>query len=226
MATVGLALGLAALRLPSPHYHGKCSAGSGGRWQRFVLLLVAAAFMGMVYRGVTTFLPKFFALRYVDEASSGTALGGALTTAALMVGLVGMYVAGRLADRGVGPAWVFLGAAAFQIPFLVGIGYSGSAGLVPLAMGVAFFHFMTQPVGNQMVAEFTPPALRGLGYGIYFFMTFGAGSLGATVAGWVSERVELGYVFPALSLLLLPCMAMMVALGLAGNRDARQDRQA
>ena len=46
--------------------------------------------------------------------------------------------------------------------------------LVPLFMGVSFFHFFTQPSGNHMVAEFTPPRLRGLGYGVYLLMTFGA----------------------------------------------------
>ena len=56
------------------------------RWT-FVALLIAATFMGMVYRGVTTFLPKFLALEYANGAGVGTAVGGALTTAALVVGL-------------------------------------------------------------------------------------------------------------------------------------------
>lgn len=221
LSLVGLLLALVVTRLPTPTVHEIRAGRQGkGRWELFALLLVSAAFMGMVYRGVTTFLPKFFAIRYADSGSGGTALGGALTTAALLIGLIGMWVAGKLADRGIGPAKVFLLAAVMQAPFLIAIGYVGGPALLPLVMAVAFFHFMTQPVGNQMVADFTPPALRGRGYGIYFFMTFGAGSLGATVAGWVSERVELAYVFPALSALLVPCVLVMIWLALAAAKPS------
>ena len=53
-----------------------------------------------------------------------------MTTATLIVGLVGMYTAGRIADAGVSPAWVFLAGGALQIPFLVAIGYVGGTVLV------------------------------------------------------------------------------------------------
>jgi MFS family permease len=222
LAAVGILLGLRALTLPDaaarPETNGRSRAG--GSWPEFVLLLIAAAFMGMVYRGMTTFLPKFFALRYAPEAPAGAAVGGALTTAALMVGLLGMYAAGRLADSGVRPAWVFLAGALFQTPFLVALGFAGGPVLVPLAMGVAFFHFLTQPVGNQMVARFTPPELRGLGYGIYFFFTFGAGSLGALLSGWVSEKFDLARAFPVLAIVLVPAVLVSLLLALLGNRRA------
>jgi MFS family permease len=220
LAASGVLLGVRALGLPDTagRFEPSGRPRSGGTWLDFVLLLIAASFMGMVYRGMTTFLPKFFALRYSPDATSGAAVGGALTTAALMVGLLGMYAAGRLADSGVRPAWVFLAGALFQAPFLVAIGFAGGPVLVPLAMGVAFFHFLTQPVGNQMVARFTPPELRGLGYGIYFFFTFGAGSLGALLSGWVSEKFDLSRAFPALAIVLVPAVIVSLLLALLGNR--------
>ena len=67
-----------------------------------------------------------------------------------------------------------IGAIA-QIPFLVALALLGGLALMPLAMAVAFFHFFTQPPGNQLVAQLTPPRLRGLGYGIYFLVAFGTG---------------------------------------------------
>ena len=94
--------------------------------------------------------------------------------------------------------------ALVQGPFLVLLGFAGGATVLPVAMSVAFFHFVTQPAGNHLVADFTPPHLRGLGYGIYFFVSFGAGALGASVGGWVSDRAGLSYAFPALAALLLP----------------------
>jgi len=212
LAIAGALLGMRALTLPSPSLQEIKNQRGGGRWLHLALLLTAAVFMGMVYRGVTTFLPKFFAVTYTDNASLGTALGGAMTTIALLVGLVGMYTAGKLADSGLRPPLVFLMGALFQIPFLLAIGFFGGVALLPLAMGLAFFHFFTQPVGNQMVAEFTPPRLRGLGYGLYFFMAFGAGSFGASIGGWVSEHDSLAYSFAAMAGIALPAVIAITVL--------------
>jgi MFS family permease len=213
LALAGLVLGLRALFLPAPEQHEIRSRPGQGDRLPFLLLLAATTFMGMVYRGLTTFLPKFFAVSYSADASHGTALGGALTTAALLVGLAGMYVAGRLIDRGMHPSRVFLIATVLQAPFLVAAGFASGLALVPLFMGVAFFHFFTQPAGNRMVADLTPPRLRGLGYGFYFLMTFGAGSLGASFGGWVSKNMGLRAAFPALAAFLLPAALLVLALG-------------
>ena len=220
LAVCGLLLGLRVLALPAPETHEIRSRAGRGNVPGFILLLVAATFMGVVYRGVTTFLPKFFSTSYASADSGGAALGGALATAALLVGLAGMYVAGRVADRGISPARVFLVGAVMQAPFLLAVGWFGGASLVPLFMGFAFFHFFTQPVGNQMVAEFTPPRLRGLGYGIYFFLAFGMGSFGASLGGWVSDRMGLAATFPVLAAVLLPSVVATLWLIARENRSA------
>jgi MFS family permease len=212
LALAGLLLGLRALSLPSPALHEIRARPGRGDWPSFALLLVATAFMGMVYRGMTTFLPKFLAVTYTDEASLGTAVGGLLTTAALMVGLAGMHVAGKMVDRGVHSSFVFLVGALVQAPLLLVIGRAGTSVFLPLFMGVAFFHFFTQPAGNHLVAQVTPPRLRGLGYGVYFLMTFGAGSLGGTLGGWVSTRFGLHYAFPALVVVLTPSIVAIALL--------------
>jgi MFS family permease len=214
LALAGIAVGVAVLGLPAVVPGGVRSRSSGcGRWA-FALMLVAAAFMGMVYRGMTTFLPKFFATSYADTVAAGTAVGGLLTTFCLLAGLIGMYVAGRLVDGGMKPVRAFLLGALGQVPFLLLLGISGVRLLVPLTMAVAFFHFFTQPPGNHMVADFTPPRLRGLSYGIYFFVGFGAGSLGASLGGWVSERVGLVYTFPVLAAAAVPAIVAVTILNL------------
>lgn len=222
LSIAGFVLGVVVLLLPGAAHGAAPEREARGSRHGFVWLLVGIVFMGMVYRGMTTFLPKLFALRFADDPGAGTAVGGTLTTAALLVGLAGMWTAGKIADRGVHPAWVFCAGALFQIPFLVAIGHVGGRGVFPLVMVVAYFHFFTQPVGNQMVARFTPPRLRGLGYGIYFFVSFGVGAAGATLAGWASERLGLAQVFPVLAAVLIPSVAAMAVLGLR-SRSARLD---
>lgn len=220
LGVTGLGLGLRALALPAPATHEIRAREGRGHWPDFVLLLVAATFMGVVYRGVTTFLPKFLGTSYGGDAG-GTALGGALATAALLVGLAGMYVAGRMADGGWSPAGVFLAGALLQAPFLIAVGSFAGRALVPLFMGFAFFHFFTQPVGNHMVADFTPPRLRGLGYGIYFFVAFGVGSFGASLGGWISDRMGLAAAFPAMSVMLVPSVLAMIVLVISTSRRRR-----
>ena len=212
LALLGVGIGFSAFKLPAPQIHEIRSRPGRGDWRGFAMLLFATAFMGMVYRGMTTFLPKFFAVSYSDDLELGTALGGVLTTAALLVGLAGMYVAGRLVDRGHHPAAVFLLGGAMQLPLLVVVRWVAGPALVPLFMSVAFFHFFTQPAGNKLVAMLTPPRLRGLGYGIYFLMTFGAGSVGGVIGGWISKSFGLQQIFPVLGLLLLPSLVAVVFL--------------
>jgi MFS family permease len=224
LAVLGLGIGMLVLALPTTPLHEVRSRPGRGRWPGFVLLLVAAAFMGMVYRGVTTFLPKFLGTRFTEGASAGAALGGLLTTLALLAGLVGMYLAGRVVDRGMSTSRAFLLGTLAQAPFLVAVAYAAGPFPFLLIMFFAFFHFFTQPPGNHMVAAFTPPRLRGLGYGIYFFVAFGTGSFGAMLGGWVSERVGLVYTFPALAALLVPAVLAVLALVWWVPRDERADR--
>jgi MFS family permease len=214
LASVGIGLGAFALRLAVPSLHEVRARAGRGHWPDFALLLVAAGFLGMIYRGMTTFLPKFFATSYTSGGSAGTAVGGLLTTLALFAGLGGMYTAGRMVDRGMRPVFVFMVGTLMQGPFLVALGWLAGPVLMPVVMAVAFFHFFTQPPGNQMVARFTPPRLRGLGYGVYFLVAFGTGSFGASYGGWVSERWGLGWSFPALALLLVPAIIAVALLGL------------
>ena len=218
LALLGIGATLSAARIPAPTVTEIRSQPGKGDARGFALLLLTTAFMGMVYRGMTTFLPKFFALETSANVERGTAVGGLLTTAALMVGLLGMYTSGRMIDRGRHPALVFLLGGLMQLPLLVVIRWIAGPALVPLFMSVAFFHFFTQPAGNKLVAQLTPPRLRGLGYGIYFLMTFGAGSFGAIVAGWISAAFGLKQLFPLLAVLLLPSILAITALWLYTRR--------
>lgn len=224
LALAGVALGWRVLSLETPSLHEVRKREGRGRWPQFIVLLLAMSFIGMVYRGMTTFLPKLFALSYAREGAAGTAVGGLLTTLALLVGLVGMYVAGRAIDRGLSPARTFLIGALVQAPFLLLVSIVGPSWLLPVMMSVAFFHFFTQPPGNMMVADFIPPRIRGLGYGIYFFVSFGAGSFGAAYGGWVSERHGLTSAFSALAWFLIPAVA--AALLLVTMRTDRSPQRA
>lgn len=226
LSLLGLVLGLRVSTLPKLPMTEVRQRSGRGRWPYYVILLVAMAFLGMIYRGMTTFLPKLFATQYAEGTGSGAALGGLMTTAALLVGLLGMYVAGRAVDRGVAPARAFLIGAVLQAPFLLSIAWASGSALLPLMMAAVFFHFFTQPAANYLVADFVPPRVRGLGYGIYFFVAFGTGSLGATYGGWFSERVGLPQTFAAFAVLLVPAITAAIVLTRFRPADAGAERSA
>ena len=58
-----------------------------------------------------------------------------------------------------------------------------------------FVHFMYQPIGNAMIAEYTSSSSRGIGYGFSFFLSFGVGSLASGVGGVVAIHYGVAAVF-------------------------------
>ncbi len=77
-----------------------------------------------------------------------------------------------------------------------------------LILGVV--HFMYQPIGNAMIAEFTSSASRGIGYGFSFFLSFGIGSFASGIGGIIAVN----YGVPSVFLFTAFLMAAAVAVAL------------
>ena len=121
-------------------------------------------------------------------------LGGSFTTVALLFGVAGQFSGGFLSDkwRREGLALISLGVAA---PALLGVWGFAGAGVLIAAAGFAFFHFMSQPVFNALIADYCPDCWRGRIYGVYFFCSFGLGSFSAGALGYVAETRSVSAVF-------------------------------
>jgi uncharacterized membrane protein YeaQ/YmgE (transglycosylase-associated protein family) len=63
--------------------------------------------------------------------------------------------------------------------------------------------------------------MRGLGYGVYFLMTFGAGSFGASIGGWVSKNLGLHLAFPVFAGVLLPSIVAILLVRWFTRRGSR-----
>ncbi|MFQ6057797.1 MAG: MFS transporter [Anaerolineae bacterium] len=235
LALPGMALGLVALfselttegvsaqeANPSPQ-----EAGSPGPAAPLALILVytVVTLSGFIYRGSLTFLPTYLTEQVTVGflGLGGTALGGLITTIALLIGVVGQYVGGHLAERARPEVvWALL-MTAFT-PFLFLIGRLADAPLVAATILFVLFYFCAQPVSNVLVARFTSARARGLGYGIAFFFTFGMGSFAAGFSGYIAEHYGLSQVFYALGGIAL--LALMGVLALTRVRaGARRERQ-
>ncbi len=162
----------------------------------FSLLCLAYAFNGFTFQGAMTFLPTYLSQgvhRGLVREDAVTA-GGTLVSFALIVGILGQYIGGRL---GQGPRVErsLLAMVSLGVPFLTFMGLTSGYLLLLSAFGFAFFHFANQPLLNVTIAKNTSVRFRGAGFGLAFFLAFGLGSFSAMFSGYVAELMGLSAVF-------------------------------
>ncbi len=224
-------LGLLILRLPRkiyPAVAGTTPAGTGTNHESLrpvliplILILVSSVINGLVYRGVVTFLPSHLSLSVRSDIAGldPVMLGGSFTTVALLFGVAGQFMGGYLSDkhRRETLALISLGVSA---PALLGVWSFGGAALLAAAAGFAFFHFISQPVFNALIADYCPDYWRGRMYGLYFFCSFGVGSFSASALGYVADAQELKAVFLVCAVLSLAAAVSLVPLLLRALRGS------
>jgi MFS family permease len=190
----------------------------GGRLPLKAIAAFALALMagGLAYRLHTLVVPALLQERI---AGLGTwveqlGLGGldtpanlaatALTSAAYAMGIAGQWWGGRIADRSpLAPAYLLFHAAAMVL-----VGLASSLFGLPLVVALfayIFFAIGMQPIENSLVAELTPPHLRGMAYAGKFLLGFGVGSTGVFVVGLVAPLGGLGA-----SLFTAACLEVVV----------------
>jgi MFS family permease len=178
-----------------------------------VLFLFVAVVMGFCYRGVTTYLPTYFAKNLNGGIFEGSDVlkGGTFATLTLLVGVAGQFVGGHLTGR-FKLEKLFAVMMLVTIPLLLLMSVLTNYALFIVTMAFAFFHFSSQPVGNNLVAEYTDPRGRGLGFGLYFSTAFGFGSFASGFSGMVADRFGLNHVFVALAGVVFIGFVMMMYL--------------
>jgi MFS family permease len=179
---------------PPPPARGTQDGLKSIRWRPLLFLYLAVTLTGFVYKGSMTFLTARFAS---DDGPSALGAAGAVTTFALLVGVIGQYAGGTLSQR-LPPVPLFAVLLAVSTPCLALIG-AERLWATAAAAGFALFHFAAQPVSNAYLARLVPERYRSLGYGLYFTLSFGAGSFAASAAGYVAEQRGIESVFPFLA---------------------------
>jgi MFS family permease len=164
-----------------------------------VVFFLSATSLGLTYKGVMTFLPAYMAenVHFAFLRLDVVALGGTITTFALLSGAVGQYVAGSLVDR-YSPEKLYLGAVLIGMVFVFFMSEATNVILIAAAIVYAFFFFATQPIQNYILSRYLPRHRHGVGYGIHFFLTFGVGSTAAAVSGYLADHFGLKSVFYAM----------------------------
>lgn len=160
-----------------------------GMLRILLLVIVLQMLSGFIYRASNTFMPAYTggALSEFFSSLDPTARGGLITGIILIAGSIGQYVSGRLTKRHQTERLQVV-AAVLVAPLLLGVGMLGGWALLITAMAFSFIFYGLQPLGNTLVAKYSPPALRGRSYGLSFFLNFGLGAFGSGFAGSVAHR--------------------------------------
>jgi MFS family permease len=170
-------------------------AGDRRRSALAAVMFLATA-EGFVFQGFVTFLPAFLA--EVGGFDRGAAAkGGALSAAALLLGVPGQRVGGRLAEAD-GPVLALRYAGLYAAAVVAGLAVR-AAGATPLGVVLAglmsVLIFAGQPITNQLVSRATRAGRRGTAYGTYFALSFGVGAFAGAAGGVVADRSGLAAVF-------------------------------
>ena len=188
-----------------------------------VVVVLLGILTGLIYRAVVTFLPTYLSTN-VDTGAAATGsvlLAGSFTTVALLFGVVGQFLGGYLCDR-----WsretIVLASTAITVPALAAVWATGGPLLLAAAALFAFFHFMSQPVFNALIADYTPVPWRGRMFGIYFFCSLAVGSFSATGLGYVAETHGISSVFLVCAAFALTATLVSVPLVVWARRRAHR----
>jgi MFS family permease len=185
---------------------------SGERTKLFAILLIAMTLGGFSYRANTVAQPAYYAERIHFMGY------GAATSLVYVLGGVGQFVGGRLADR-YDLRILYVAFHAISIPFVVSMALLSGAPLLVAGAAFVFFSIGMQPIENSLVARFTPDRWRSTGYGMKFSVVFGIGALSVRGVSMMIASYTVAAVFLAIAVVVT--MLTAVAAGLAWRTRGR-----
>lgn len=225
-------IAMAVLSLPSTAAGGIKTASSGNR-HGFLILLVAMMLGGIVYRGSTVILPAYFELRnqeiflwlanHLPRGLSANVVATMITSAIFIVGMLGQYMGGRIAEHFSLPH-CYLVFHLITIPAAFFMAWAADVPLVMLALVFFFFLLGMQPIENTLLPRLTPPRWRHSAYGMKFVLTFGVGALAVNAVEIIEKQAGIRWCFPAMggvSILLVITIVFLIIKMRSGKKQTR-----
>jgi len=218
---LGVILMLTFPLIESRRSKGATSEEGNGLLRAFLILLVAMMLGGIAYRGSTVILPAYFEIKnqgilqglsaFMGTGLSSNLVATAVTALVFLVGTVGQYTGGRIAER-FEPRVCYLVFHAVTVPAVFLMAIVWDLPLVALALVYFFFLLGMQPIENTLVARFTPKRLHHSAFGTKFVLTFGVGALAVKMIGVIKVTWGIEAVFPALGMVSLALVGIILLL--------------
>jgi len=210
-----------SLTEPKGETEESVSEADNGLLQAFIILLIAMMLAGLAYRGSSVILPAYFELKnqgILQALSdlwggdiSGNLVATTITSFIFLVGIVGQYAGGRIAER-YEPRFAYLAFHAVSMMAAFFMAITHDLPLVVLALIYFFFLLGMQPIENTLVARFTPQRFHHSAYGTKFVLTFGVGALAVKMVGGIQTTWGIESTFIALGIVSLTLVAVVLLL--------------
>ena len=194
------------------------------RIKGLLMILVFNVAIGLYMKGVEYFLPTYLTLRPFQPLGEEAARAWAATAATLVLasGVPGQWLGGRAADR-VGSKRVLITVSAGILAALLFLQFTPSAfafvGVAAFIVLYGMSFFGHQPALNSLTGIMTPPERRGAVYGVFFFTSFGLGSLSQAITGYYMDNfgVESSFYF----LTVVAVIALFLSLFIPDRRQSK-----
>jgi len=200
----------------------KGTTDNNGQLVPFLILLVAMMLGGIAYRGATVIIPAYFELKTPDIFQwlslqfsgdiSKNLVATSITSCILLVGMVGQFAGGRLAEK-FDLRFGYLIFHIITVPAVFFMSMTTNIPLVVFALIYTFFLLGMQPIENTLVSRYTPKSFRHSAFGLKFVLTFGVGALAVKAVEYISVHYSMESVFVVLSgvsLLLVGSIVMLI----------------
>lgn len=151
---------------------------------------------GLFLNGTTIFLPAFASksINIPALGMTGLALGGFFTTMSLLAGVGGQILGGEASEKFKLYRLQFF-VMLFTVPSIFLMGVTTNYLLILSMILFSVFGFSWQPIGNGLVAYYTPPKWRGYAYSISSALSFGVGAFASSIAGRIADHYGLSRIF-------------------------------
>lgn len=184
---------------------------TGGFLVAFAIMMVH----GVYSRGILSFLPEILGdlplFAPVPLGERTIEPSQYVFAGLLLLGAGGQYVGGKLTDRTrtavalIATYAVLVGASIAFLP-------AADAGIMPMLVvcgALGFTIYMTAPIRQALLAEYSAADVRGLSFGYFYLGVYGVGAVGASLAGIVLTYGTTGTFF----LVFAAVAALAVGLG-------------
>ncbi|MGB9683681.1 MAG: MFS transporter [Candidatus Bathyarchaeales archaeon] len=184
------------------------------------LLLVFNITIGLFMKGVELFFPT-----YLQENRGINPMWASVAyTLVLAFGVPGQWIGGKTADK-YGSKRVLIAASAFICLslfslLLVPVYFLGIAAFIVL---YGLFFYAHQPALNALTGFLSPESQRGAVYGIFFFTSFGIGSISQFISGYLADIYGLDIAFYMLTAFAI--IALLLSFKLPERREPKQPPQ-
>jgi MFS family permease len=184
------------------------------------VLLIFNVAIGLFMKGVELYFPTYVKTNRLPGLNPQDALmwSSIAYTLVLAVGVPAQWIGGRYADR-ISPKKVLIatstGVCISLLSILLVPMYTLGIGLFIVLYGLSFYAH--QPALNSLTGLLSPQNQRGAVFGIFFFTSFGIGSLSQFIAGYMGDVYGLDAAFWLLAIFAL--IALILSFFLPGKKS-------